>query len=102
MEPSIATLEAITERTAKALDELRRSVDEGFRELRCEMREQRGEFNAGLNELRNDVRSEIRDTRKESNDHFKEFRETTRWLIGIQVATLLSVIGLLAKAAELF
>lgn len=102
MEPRIASLEAILESTGKALEELRRRVDEGFRELRCEMREQRAEFNSRLTELRNDLRSEIRDTRKESNDRYKELRETIRWLIGIQVATLLSVVGLLARAANLF
>lgn len=90
MEPRIATLEAITERTGKALEELGRRVDAGFRELRSEMREQRKE-----------LRSEIRDTRTESNDRYKELRETIRWLIGLQVATLLSVVGLLAKAANL-
>jgi hypothetical protein len=91
MDPRIPTLEAITERTGRALDELSRRVDDGFRELRSEMREQGKE-----------LRSDIRDTRTESNDRYKELRETTRWLIGIQVATLLSVVGLLAKAANLF
>lgn len=71
MEPRIASLESITESTGKALEELRRRVDEGFRKLRCEMREQRAEFNSRLNALRNELRSEIRDTRSESNDRYR-------------------------------
>lgn len=102
MEPRIASLEAITESTGKVLEELRRRVDEGFRELRCEMREMRAEFNSRLNELRTELRSEIRDVREESNERYKELRETIRWLIGIQITTLLAVVGLLARAADLF
>ena len=102
MEPRIASLEAITESTGKALEELRRRVDEGFRELRCEIRDSRAEFNNRLTETRTELRSEIRDTRYESNERYKELRETFRWLIGIQVTTLLAVLGLLARAADLF
>lgn len=99
MEPRIASLEAIAESTGKTLEELRRRVDEGFRELRCEMR---AEFNSRLNELRTELRSEIRDVREESNERYTELRETIRWLIGIQITTLLAVVGLLARAADLF
>lgn len=102
MEPRIASLEAIKERTAKALEDLSRRVDEGFRELRCEMREMRAEFNSRLNELRAELCSEIRATREQSNEGYKELREAFRWLIGIQVVTLFAVLGLLARAADLF
>lgn len=106
MEPRIASLEAITESTAKALEDLRRRVDEGFREIRCEMREMRIEFSDRLNELRAEMRSEIRDVRNESNERYKEIRtemrEMFRWLIGIQITTLLAVLGLFAKSAGVF
>lgn len=106
MEPRIASLEAITECTAKAVEELRRRVDEGFRELRCELREMRAEFSERINGLRWEMRSEIRDVRNESNERYKELRtemrEMFRWLIGIQITTLLALLGLLAKAADMF
>ena len=106
MEPRIASLEAITECTAKGLEELRRRVDDGFREIRCEIREMRAEFNDKINELRSEMRSEIRDMRHESNERNKELRtemrEIFRWLVGIQITTLLAVLGLLAGAADLF
>ena len=95
MEPRIASLEAITESTVKAMDELRRRVDEGFRDARRE-----------TSELRTELRSEIRDARNESNERFKELRtemrETSRWFLGIQITTLLAVLGLLARSANLF
>ncbi|NML62317.1 hypothetical protein HHL21_14770 [Massilia sp. RP-1-19] len=68
METRIASLEAITESTSKALEEWRRRMDDGFRELRCEMRDTRAEFNSRLNDRRTELRSEIRDTRNESNE----------------------------------
>lgn len=100
MEARIASLEAITESTSKALEDLRRRVDEGFREIRCEMRDWRIEVNERISELRSELKSEIRDVRTESNERYKELRETIRWLIGIQITTLLAVIGLLAQAAD--
>lgn len=106
MEQRIASLEAITESTAKALEELRRRVDEGFRELRCDLREMRAEFSDRISDLRSEMRSEIRDVRSESNERNKELRtemrEMFRWLIGIQITTLLALLGLLAKAADIF
>ena len=106
MEPRIASLEAITESTGKALEELRRRVDEGFKELRCELREMRAEFSDRISELRTEMRSEIRDVRNEANERHKELRtemrEMFRWLIGIQITTLLALLGLLAKAADIF
>jgi uncharacterized coiled-coil DUF342 family protein len=101
METRIASLEAITESTGKALEELRRRVDDGFREIRCEIRDARAESNSRSSEIRAELRSEIRDTRNESNERYRELRETIRWLIGIQVTTLLAVVGLLASAADL-
>lgn len=106
METRIASLEAITESTGKALEELRRRVDEGFKELRCELREMRAEFSERISDLRTEMRSEIRDVRNESNERYKELRteirEMFRWLIGIQITTLLALLGLLAKAADIF
>ena len=106
MEPRIASLEAITESTGTALDELRRGVDDGFKDLRCEMRELGARFSERLGELRSEMRSEIRDARNESNERHKELRtemrEMFRWLIGIQVTTLLALLGLLANSAGVF
>lgn len=106
MEPRIASLEAITESTSKALEDLRRRVDDGFREIRGEIRDMRAEFNDRINDLRSEMRLEIRDVRNESNDRHKELRsemrDMFRWMVGIQITTLLAVLGLLARAANLF
>lgn len=53
-----------------------------------------------INDLRSEVKAEIRDVRNESNARYKELRETIRCLIGIQITTLLAVVGLLASAAD--
>ena len=73
MEPRVAKLEAIADSTSKTLDLLQRRMDDGFKDLRAEMRD-----------LRNDSASNF------------------RWIVGIQLTTLLAIVGVLAKAAKLF
>ncbi|RJG11378.1 hypothetical protein D3872_19830 [Massilia cavernae] len=66
-------------------------MDEGFRDARRESIEMRAE-----------LRSEIREARNESNERYKELRTEMRWVVGIQFTTLLAVLGLLARAVNLF
>jgi tetrahydromethanopterin S-methyltransferase subunit F len=83
METRIAALEVKVERIGKALDDLRYRVDNGFRELRAEIRDVRDEAKLGNRDLRKDVDARF------------------RWIVGIQIATLLAVLGVPARVANL-
>ena len=63
----------------------------------------RAEFSDRINDLRSELKSEFWDVRNESNERYEELRQNTiRWLIGIQITTLLAVLGLLPRAADFF
>jgi len=80
MEARIAKLEAIAENTVKALDGIRSDAKEFRTDMRSDMK---------------DLRADARDLRSDSNSNFK-------WIVGIQVTTLIPILGILAKAAKLF
>ena len=69
----IVRLEVTTEYTIKTLDLMQRRMDDGFKSLHDEIVRSRAEMRADL-----------------------------RWLIGIQITTLLAVIGVLARMANFF
>jgi len=69
----IVRLEVTTEYTIKTLDLMQRRMDDGFKNLHDEIVRSRAEMRADL-----------------------------RWLIGIQITTLLAVVGMLARMANFF
>lgn len=84
MNTKIAKLEAAAESTAKSLDAIQRRVDDGFKEMRADSAATHRRLDDGLKEVR-----------AEASSNFKV-------LMGIQVTTLLAILGVLAKAAKLF
>ncbi len=69
----VAKLEVVGENTVKTLDAISKRIDDGFKDLRSDLRE-----------IRIDGKSDF------------------RWVVGIQITTLLAILGVLAKAAQLF
>jgi hypothetical protein len=91
MDTRIAKLEVIAENTVKALDAIQRRLDDGFKDVRGDMRIARAESEAAAKELR----SEMRDARNDGNTNFK-------WVVGIQITILLAILGIVARAAKMF
>jgi hypothetical protein len=84
----IVRLEVTAESTIKTLDLRQRRMDDGFRHLSEEISQLR-------KEMRQDIRTEISDLRKEMITNL-------RWLMGIQITTVIAVMGVLAKMTEFF
>jgi phytoene dehydrogenase-like protein len=78
----IARLDVTAEYTTKTLESMQRRMDDGFRHLGEE-----------IAQLRTEMRTEISDLRKEMITYL-------RWLMGIQITTIIAVMGMLAKMAN--
>jgi hypothetical protein len=95
IETRIAALEATVDSIGKALDDLRRRMDDGFRDVCRKSDEHYRELRAEIRDVRNEAKLDNRELRKDVDAKF-------RWLAGIQIATLIAVSGVLARVANLF
>ena len=97
---------ALTGDLRNGLRELRADTGRQFTKLREELRGQCTALRSEITELREDTGREFRDLRADTNQQFADVRSQIHhldeksdrhftWLIGIQVAVLVSVVGAL-------
>ena len=106
LEERVAYLEGRFGDHAATIDELRTGQTETRTDLRnglTDVRRELSEFRADTNRRFEEVRSEVGEVRKETNRRFEALdgkidRHFT-WLVGIQVAVLVSVVGALVRSS---
>lgn len=94
MEARLAKIESVQEQTVRALDLLQRRLDDGIRELHAEIREARRDARADTDKVRSEARQDNEKTRD-------ELASALKWLVGLHLATLLAVLGGLARLGHL-
>ena len=82
----IAHLEGAYEQIDKRLGTLEATVRSEIASLRAELRSELGTMRGEMGTLRGEMRDELGTLRN-------EMREQFRWILGFQIATLLSLIG---------
>lgn len=105
MEARLAKIESVQEQTVRALDLLQRRLDDGLRELHAEIREARRDARADTDKLCLALRAEIDKVRSEARQDNEKTRDelasALKWLVGLHLATLLAVLGGLARLGHL-
>ncbi len=102
MEARITKLEANGESSAKLIEAMQLRMDEGFKNLRAELHLEIASVRNEISGLRNEMRIEISQLRSEVTAIRQDMNTNFRWFMGIQTTTIFALIGVGARALNLF